>query len=156
MTRSTKSLITIVSVFASLAATAVPAMADGYSSLSSIVGDESSTSGYSSPTAIVGASSSDESSKPDGYSSPTALLGDGTQAPAPAAETTFASSSPNAILGSDGLGEPTGSPVSSSPSDGFDWGDAAIGSAVGLGLAAMLGVALIVTRRRRPGVQPSV
>jgi hypothetical protein len=171
MTRSTKSLFSTITVVAAMAATAVPAMGDGYSSVSSIVGDGSSSSGgYSSPTALVGAGPA-ESSKPEGYSSPTALVGDPGPAtaskpegyssptalvgdPGTVSEPTF--STPAAILGPEGVPEPAPQLVSSDPSDGFDWGDAAIGSAIGLGLAAMLGAALIVARRRRPGVQPSV
>ncbi len=63
---------------------------------------------------------------------------------------------PNAILGSDGLGEPTGV-VSGSPADtgsGFDWASAAIGAAAAMALATLGGAALM-TFRRRTAVSPS-
>jgi hypothetical protein len=62
---------------------------------------------------------------------------------------------PNSILGSDGLGEPTfvtGSPAGAS--DGFDWTSAAIGAAAAMALVALGGAALL-TVRRRATVSPS-
>ncbi len=153
MTRNTKSLFSILAVLATTAAIAPSAMADGYSSPSSIVGDQQpSTSGYSSLSSIVGDGSSASPSRD--YSSVASITGDGGQTPAAPSRTI--ASSPSAILGADGVGEATPSAAGSPASDGFNWGDAAIGGAVGLALAAMVGAALIVTRRRRPGMQPSV
>jgi hypothetical protein len=146
MTRSTKSLITILAAVGAMAATAVPAMGEGYSSPSSIVGPVPSTNASSSAPVTD-----------HGYSSPAALVGDGSTGSSEPAQSTFSGNTPAAILGADGIPEPSPQLVSSDPSDGFDWGDAAIGSAVGLGLAALLGTALVTSRRRRGAtVQPSV
>lgn len=133
MTRSTRSLITVIAVLATTAVFAPIAGAD-YSSVSSLVGGSDETAGYSSPNAI---------------------LADSGEVVAPQGDAAF--STVSSITGSDPV---TASPpqlASSASGDGFDWGDASIGAAAGVSLAALLGLALMGTRRRhRPQVQPSV
>jgi hypothetical protein len=133
MTRSTRSLISIVAVLGALGALA-PIAAAHYASVNSPVG------------------AGDEGS---GYSSPNAILADSGDAVAPQGNGEF--STVSSITGSEPV---TVSPrqLASSPSDdGFDWGDASIGAAIGVSLAALLGLALMANRRRhQPQVQPSV
>jgi hypothetical protein len=62
---------------------------------------------------------------------------------------------PNAILGSDGLGElapVTGSPASAG--EGFDWASAAVGAGAAMALIALCG-AVLLTVRRRTAISPS-
>jgi hypothetical protein len=62
---------------------------------------------------------------------------------------------PNASLGSDGLGQAT--PVAGSPAgadDGFDWPSAAVGAGAAMALIALGGAALL-TVRRRTAISPS-
>jgi hypothetical protein len=123
MTRSTKSLFSILAVLTATAATAVPAMGD-----SSFIG---------SPDAIVRA--------------------DDVGGPSPQADggTSSFIGSPDALVRAEGIGSSSPQIVANS-NDGFDWGDAAIGSAIGLVLAGLLGAAITITRRRGGTVQPSV
>jgi hypothetical protein len=134
MTRSTKFLTSGLTSLALAAALTPAAFAADPSSANSIVGAEgSSASGQSSVNAIVG--------------------GDDAQ---PTGTGQVASSSPNSIVGADGLGSPSPEVATASAVDGFDWGDAAIGSAVGLALALLLGAVATMRRRGGPTAQPSV
>jgi hypothetical protein len=153
MTRSTKSLFSILAVLAVIASIAPTAMAGGYNSVSSIDGP-SSDRGYSSATALVGDDALSQSSDPSSPTSLASIVGDPSAdgSPSPAGVT-----SPAALVGdrTPVVGPSTTASTASSP-DGFDWGDAAIGSAFAFGLAGLLGAAYAVTRRRRPRMQPSV
>ena len=134
MTRATKSLISGLASLALAAALAPAAFAGNPGSLNSIVGaEESSTPGTSSVNAIVGGNEAQ-----------------------PASTGQVAFSTPNSIVGADGLGAPSPGVGTASAADGFDWGDAAIGSAVGLALALMLGAVATMRRRGEPRAQPSV
>jgi hypothetical protein len=124
----------------------------------SVAGAQSIHSGYSTPNAITGGSS--DSSQPiDGWSY--SLLNPPENAPGPQSGSGGSSDgaqdygTPNAILGSDGLGEPT--LVSGPPpdtADGFDWASAAVGAGAALALVALGGAALL-TVRRRTAISPS-
>jgi hypothetical protein len=126
---------------------------------------------YSSVNATTGAPS--ESSEPiDGWSystlqsnAPKNKAWAGLNAGAPPANEASGSggspdsgvyTSPNAILGSDGLGEPTatasGSPTATG--EGFDWASAVLGAGAAMALIA-LGGAAVLTFRRRTTIEPS-
>jgi hypothetical protein len=129
MTRKSSTLIISLIV---LAAALVPAsaFADGYQSVSAIVGpgESSSDDGYSSVNALAAAS-------PDlGASELSATVG----------------SSPNAILGAHGVPEPAPQLVEVGDDDGFNWSDALIGALIGSTLIVMtLAAARLVARHRR-------
>ena len=153
MTRSTRSLISIVAVLGALAALA-PVAAAEYSSANSLVGGDVESTGYSSPNAILADDRNAAGPRIDeGFRTVSSITG-GEPVASPD-EGTF--STVSSITGSEPV---TVSPplLASSPSgDGFDWGDASIGAAAGGSLAALLGLALMSTRRRhRAQVQPSV
>ena len=134
MTYSTKSLISGLASLALVASPVSAAFADDPGSLNAILGaEESPASGTSSVNAIVG--------------------GDQAQ---PTSSGQVAFSSPNSIAGADALGSPSPGVATASAADGFDWGDAAIGTAVGLVLALMLGAVTTMRRRGAPTAQPSV
>jgi hypothetical protein len=133
MTRSTRSLLSIVAAVGALGALAPVAAAD-YSSVNSLVGGGDESSGYSSPNAI---------------------LANGGDAVAPQGSGEF--STVSSITGSEPVTVSPPQLASSASDDGFDWGDASIGAAIGVSLAALLGLALMANRRRhQPQVQPSV
>ena len=139
MTR--KSLVSIAIVLASLALSAAPAIAGGPGDdlpsvawFSDAEPDGVGTDRSLPSTALFSASGPHV---PSDRLPSAALLSDATALPAP-----------------DTAGA-VGSPVASG-GDGFDWGDALIGTAVGLALAGTVGAAYVAVRRRRPTVQPSV
>ena len=151
MNRSTKSLMSGLASLAVVASLAPAAFADDPGSLNSIVGgEESPASETSSVNSIVGG---EESSTP-GTSSVNAIVGGDQAQPTSSGQVAF--SSPNSIVGADGLGTPSPAVATASAADGFDWGDAAIGTAVGLVLALMLGAVTTMRRRGAPTAQPSV
>ena len=118
MNRSTKSLMSGLASLAAVASLAPTAFAGDPGSLNAIVGaEESPASEPSSVNAIVG--------------------GDQAQ---PASSGQVAFSSPNSIVGADALGSPSAGVATASAADGFDWGDAAIGTAVGRFSTAAPGV----------------
>jgi hypothetical protein len=144
MSRSTKSLFSVLAAIAATAVFATPGFGEGYVSPDSVIASSESsksgdTEGYVSPDSImansadaggVTASGAEPPSKQDLYGPTTTSITDaGTPDPAP-------------------------EPVVQA-NDGFDWGDAAVGGAISLGLAAMAAFALSLTRQRRPGIQPS-
>jgi hypothetical protein len=133
MTRSTRSLLSIVAVLASTAALAPVAGAD-YSSANALVGGDDQSPAYSTPNAI---------------------LADDGNAAGPRIDEGFATVS--SITGSDPVTVSSPQLASTPSDDGFDWGDASIGAAIGVSLAALLGLALMTTRRRHgTAVQPGV
>ena len=142
MTRSTKTLISITAVVASLAASAVPAIA-------------ADRQGRDLPSSAL---FSDADAIPSDRSLPsTALFSDsGSYVPSDDRLPSAALFSDSDALPAPDPADVVGTPVTTS-ADGFDWGDALIGTAVGVGLAALLGFAVGVNRRRtRHTVQPSV
>jgi hypothetical protein len=137
-------MLSIVAALAAMAAFAAPGFAEGYVSPDSVIANSESstggdTEGYVSPDSIMAGSaaaggvkaSTEEPSKQDLYGPTTtaSITDDGTPGPGP---------------------EPV-----VQPNDGFDWGDAAVGGAIALGLAAMGAFALSLARQRRPRMQPS-
>jgi hypothetical protein len=152
MTRSTRSLLSIVAVVGALGALAPVAGAD-YSSVNSLVGGNDQGSGYSSPNAILADAGDAAGPRIDeGFASVSSITG-GEPVASPD-EGTFATVS--SITGSDPVTVSPPQLASSPPDEGFDWGDASIGAAIGVSLAALLGLALMATRRRqRTAVQPS-
>jgi hypothetical protein len=107
--------------------------------------------GYSSVNSITG--SSNDSSEPiDGwnYELLNSPAGESGQPAADRDDSLYAHPiTPNALLGADGLGEPTlvtGSPASAD--DGFDWASGAVGAAAVMALVALGGAALLAFRRR--------
>jgi hypothetical protein len=168
MTTIRKTLITVLATSAVTVAIGSSAMADDYSSVSALVGDQQAAraSGYSSPNAIVGATEAGQSAAGQSaadYSSPTAIVG-ATEAGQSAGQSAADYSSVNAIVGEreareSGLGlAGVTSAVSSAPSGssgGFDWGDALIGAGVTVGLALTTAL-MLGMMRRRTRVEPSV
>jgi hypothetical protein len=137
-------------------AIAIPATASASS------GDQP-VSEYSTPNAITGGSS--DSSEPiDGWNytilhptTPTPTTGEprSQRGSNGSPEVVSSYATPNAILGSDGLGEATlvsGEPANAA--DGFDWGSVAVGAAAAMALIALSGAALL-TIRRRGAMSPS-
>jgi hypothetical protein len=138
MTRSTRSMLSIVAVLAGTAALAPVAGAGYYveGAVGNSAGDEQS-SGYSSSNSIVGPS-----------------------APVTQAEEAAASANQNRHIRDGSRAEPFVPWVSGQPpavaDDGFDWGDASIGAATAVAIALLMGLALVSTRRRhRTAVQPT-
>lgn len=159
MTRSTKFLISGLTSLALAAALTPAAFAGDPSSPNSIVGAEgSSASGQSSVNAIVGGDAAQPvSSDQIAAGSLNSIVGaDGLGSPQPASTDQVPFSSPNSIVGADGFGSPSPEVATAAAPDGFDWGDAAIGSAVGLALALMLGAVATMRRRGGPTAQASV
>jgi hypothetical protein len=130
MTRKSSTLILSLVVLA-VALAPASAFADGYDSVSALSGPvDTSGDDYSSVTALTG-TAGDESSlgSPSGQSS-----------------------TPTAILGAEGVPEPSPQPVSVSDGDegGFNWTDAGIGALIAAGLLLMmLAAAVMVARHRR-------
>jgi hypothetical protein len=134
MTRSTRSLVSILIAAGLCALTATAAAAADYSSVNSIAGAESGSSQH--------------------YSSPNAILADD-GAPVASTDTAGSTSSVNALTGGDQVAAVQPAAASSSTGD-FDLGDALIGAAVGLALALATFALIEVRRRVRPRVQPTV
>jgi hypothetical protein len=118
------------------------------------VGSTAWAAGYSSVSALVGPA---EPATTDDYSSISAIMGDressqsGPGSPTDADRSSTYGSSLNAVLGADGQPSPSTTLVSApsaGSSDSFDWGDAAIGAGITLGLALTTALMLGVTRRR--------
>jgi hypothetical protein len=125
MTRKSSTLIFSLIVLA-VALAPTGAFADGYESVNAITGPGQAAD--------------------DRYSSVTALVGDDAVA---AGRTPV--DSLNAIVGADGVPEPSPQLVSSTDDDGLNWTDVGIGALIAGGLILMtLAGAVLVARHRRP------
>jgi hypothetical protein len=128
MTRKSSTLILSLIVLA-VALAPTGAFADGYESVNAITGPgQAADDRYSSVTALVGDSGRD------------AVAADRTPV-----------DSLNAIVGADGVPEPSPQLVSSTDDDGLNWTDVGIGALIAGGLILMtLAGAVLVARHRRP------
>jgi hypothetical protein len=139
MTRTSATLVLVLATLGAAIA-AVPAMAsDDYQSVSSITGGSSGEqaqpqpSDYTSLGAAVGADSSGRSPVSSANSDPSSLnavLATAPDRPVQSSGSGSGHRSLNAIVGADGLPQPSPPVVEVREGDGFDWFDALIGALI--------------------------